>query len=680
MSFNAPYAFQVNGREVVVQHAHNGTVRVSPQNLNLADGGGGTGAFARWKIHLIGAQFCRLQSVKTGKYLRILRNGQAIDVNGGTGQFTKFKIRRVAPPNGIMLESDVFAGRFIAVNPQRGMKIGSGGPHCKLWIKREGNAPNVSRKPAAVATSASASSGAFGASYLFQRDNTVVIRSNYGKHLRLHPHNNYNADGNGGHGAYAQWRVILDGPSAARTVKLQSTFNQKYLRIEQNGAVNVGGTGGALTRFRYHVHTPPNGVKLESVQFPGKYVAIRPDGTVCCGMGGVHTQLTFLKQSQSRPPSKHVCAQPVSSRPVVQPVVIVQPVPVASMVQQQQQRQQREMEQAMRQQQQQMENAMKLQEQQMEIAVKQQEQHMLRQQQEMEQQMERMRLQHEAQQQKVMQTTESQRMLLEQQVQQQMEQQQEGVPVVPVVAPVVSGTGMAYPVLNPAQQSKAATQGNDDHKHFQAPPLDIAPDDAIFAWLSTIDMQQYYMAFIKNGYDAMQRIAQIKGDHLSKMGIALGHQSIILAAAAVTAPLMKQRVRLKSVKYGTFVHEYGKPKDHPGNGKRCWLQHNEKWDRPGAIWHVELVSGYTLRLKHAPTGSWLRVEHNGEAVDTRSPLTGRSDLLLEQDETGSNVYYLKEKQDSLYVKCESPRALGRNVVSCTKQRDDECKFYLQIVK
>ena len=114
--------------------------------------------------------------------------------------------------------------------------------------------------------------------------------------------------------------MILDG---GNVIKLQNTHSGKYLRIQGGNQVNVGGGGGGLTRFRYHIHTHPNGVKLESCKFPGKYIAIRPNGNVAIGTGGIHTRLTFLRQGQVQRVQQPtvVIQQPIQP---VQPQVIIQ--------------------------------------------------------------------------------------------------------------------------------------------------------------------------------------------------------------------------------------------------------------------------------------------------------------------------------------------------------------------
>ena len=112
----------------------------------------------------------------------------------------------------------------------------------------------------------------------------------------------------------------------AGLVRLRNTHTNKYLRIMRNNDVNVDGGLGQLTLFRYHVHTHPNGVRLESCRFPGKYIAIRPNGAVMHGAGGVHTRLFFFREGQPQPQQKVIYVQQPAQP--VQPTVIVSPQPV----------------------------------------------------------------------------------------------------------------------------------------------------------------------------------------------------------------------------------------------------------------------------------------------------------------------------------------------------------------
>merc|ERR1719385_300739 len=64
--------------------------------------------------------------------------------------------------------------------------------------------------------------GVFGLPYQFKAHNTVVVKSAYGKHLRVHPQNVMRADGVGGTGHFAQWKVHLDGMGVIRLQSCKS--------------------------------------------------------------------------------------------------------------------------------------------------------------------------------------------------------------------------------------------------------------------------------------------------------------------------------------------------------------------------------------------------------------------------------------------------------------------------
>eukprot|EP01083_Nonionella_stella_P253166 871414_1 len=683
MSFNLPYQFKQSGRLVVVQHSHNGHVRVSPNNMGQADGGGGHGAFAQWRIMLEGGQHCRLQSTKTNKYLRIFRNGNVIDVDGGTGPFTKFKIHYHSRPNGIKLESDRFPGRYLAVNPNRTMKIGGGGHHCNLWIKREGQAQQVHHvkqpRRAQVQSVQHVGQGSFNAPYLFQQNNTVIIKSNYGKTLRVSPNNTHNGDGNGGTGQYARWRVILDG---GRVIKLQNTHSGKYLRIEGNHQVNVGGGGGAWTRFRYHVHRHPNGVKLESCKIPGKYVAIHPNGNVTHGTGGIHTQLSLWRRGGAAP--QVVVRQPQPQVVVVQqpqPQVIVQRQPQVIVQNPSINVQQRQMEQQMAAQQQQMNQQMAAQQQQMtqqmeqlriqnEISLKSQQQQMELEKQQMEQQMQQnMALQQ--------QELDAQRQLMEQQ-QQMMSNvssasiptQQEGVnaPVNPFYGNVDTLDGaISYPVLNQAVEEKEAAP-------VMMPVQGQEAANAVYLWLHKLGMERYYKTFIENGYDVLDSVGEISREDLKEMGVALGHIKTIVRAS-LTAPFVNRKLRVKCMRYGTYLNQHDFK-----NKNRCVLQHSENENKPGSVWLFELLDDNVFTLKHVQTATFLRIIQEDGAVDTRSPLDQHSKMILEKHENSKGIYYIKESVQENYVKFDEPRTFGYNKVEATKKRDASCRMALELIK
>eukprot|EP01084_Bolivina_argentea_P126569 224090_1 len=139
MSFKSPYQFETNGEVIVLEHSHYGHIRVIPNNLTCVDGNGKQDEYAQWKIELIDDnKYCKLQSLKTNKYLRICKGGKCIDVNGELNQtYTRFKVYYYSKPNGIKLESDRFPGRYIAVNPSKNIQIGCNGIHCNLLVNKK---------------------------------------------------------------------------------------------------------------------------------------------------------------------------------------------------------------------------------------------------------------------------------------------------------------------------------------------------------------------------------------------------------------------------------------------------------------------------------------------------------------------------------------------------------------
>merc|ERR550525_593597 len=115
-----------------------------------ADGVGGTGHFAQWKVHLAGMGVIRLQNCKSGKYLRITAQHQ-VDVGGGLGALTKFRFHHYQHPHGVKLQRCQYPNKYIAIMPDGRVLAGAGGPHCKLTFWRQGQAqPNVVYKPAKV--------------------------------------------------------------------------------------------------------------------------------------------------------------------------------------------------------------------------------------------------------------------------------------------------------------------------------------------------------------------------------------------------------------------------------------------------------------------------------------------------------------------------------------------------
>jgi len=733
MSYNQPYVFKASGKQVVINHSHGATLRVSPNALGQADGHGGQGAFAHWKVHLIGNNHCRLQSVKTGKYLRIWRGGNHIDVQGGTGQFTKFKIHRIAM-NGVKLESDVFRGKYIAVKPGKNVAIGSGGGHCALYPKRQGGGgggkggggvfgamavgaalgaaalgtaaviaaaqpkpkPVVVVKPQAVPAQ-----GIFALPYGFHVNNKVVIKGNNGRHLRVSPNNNGLADGSGGTGKFARWNIIKDGQ---RFVKLQSIHTGKYLRIQQNGAVNVGGGGGQWTRFRVHITRQPNFAKLESAKLPGKYIAIGPNGGVRQGSGGVHCQLSFWREGATRP-QVVMQPQPVAARPQV---VVVNPAQNAMAAQQQAMQAQMAAQQA------QMQQQMAQMKMQNEAQMAQQRAQIEQERQQMEAQQQAAAAQLVAQQQAVL--DQQAQLLAQQALQEQQLQMQQNVsasasPISqpPLQTEGVSGSSPVNPYYGNAQSNPAPVQpvqpvqpvypvlqpqANSDQKAQVAPEVDMgveekAPDvsamgaaSEVLKWLTAIDMQAYFSTFQANGFDSLATIAEMTQDDLeqmkSPMEVKIGHRKLLLAAA-VTAQFAGRMVKLQSVKFGTFLHEYGKA-DREKEKVKCTLQHNDKKDKNGTWWLFETLADNRCRLQQIETGAYLRLAKDDEEATAVAPYGTRQELVLEKDPGQKGVYYIKEQLGDLYLRFNEPSTFGYNKVEASEKKSKNCAVRLQVMQ
>jgi hypothetical protein len=98
----------------------------------VVDGNGGTGPFARWIVHRVGANQVRFQSQKDSKYLRIQNDN--VNGSGGTGPLSLFNIVRHA--NG-MYSFQFQGGGYLGVLPsgacKQATKTGTG-PHGQFRV------------------------------------------------------------------------------------------------------------------------------------------------------------------------------------------------------------------------------------------------------------------------------------------------------------------------------------------------------------------------------------------------------------------------------------------------------------------------------------------------------------------------------------------------------------------
>merc|ERR1719300_200631 len=185
--------------------------------------------------------------------------------------------------------------------------------------------------------------------------------------------------------------------------------------------------------------------------------------------------------------------------------------------------------------------------------------------------------------------------------------------------------------------------------------------DNVKTWLTTLNMDRYYDSFIKNGYDTLDRVGEITPNDLKETGVALGHIKTITRASAL-APFQNKKVKIQSMHYESYLVE--KTVKQHDNGKRCILKHTSKDDNAGC-WLFEVLDMGTFRLKHLPTGSWLRLQKAESEAHTRSPFVEKnSTLQLIREQKG--VYFIKRAEEECYLRFAEPSTFGYDKVMVEK--------------
>ena len=132
----------------------------------------------------------------------------------------------------------------------------------------------------------------FDANYGWKHPKTIVMKHPGGRHIRVNPEDLDEADADGGKGKFAQWEIEKDGDE----FKIKSKHTGKYLRLKSEDEVDVGGGGAGKCKFTIDKPTDENNiVRIQSVKFPGRYIAVR-DGKVKTGGGGKFTHITCFKE------------------------------------------------------------------------------------------------------------------------------------------------------------------------------------------------------------------------------------------------------------------------------------------------------------------------------------------------------------------------------------------------
>ena len=280
ISLNVPIRDDNNQNKIVaVQHGFGKHLRVKPGDELEINGNGGRGRFARWKIEYFdNGQRIKLKSTKSGKYLRIIKNGTVVNVGGNGGQYTLFKWDKLKKT----LESNKFPGFYLAVNQQNNEIIS---------IQKHQQSTNMSMSFDIIELNEGGNGNpckgqnGFNSNYnfngLYNEAQMVVVRSlNNGKSLRVKPKQLELSESMGGFGRFARWKITNHGN---KIYKLQSCLSNKFIRISpkhNGGDVDVRGTGGKYTQFRAHLIRDNNVVMFESIVFSNKFLRVDSNGNV----------------------------------------------------------------------------------------------------------------------------------------------------------------------------------------------------------------------------------------------------------------------------------------------------------------------------------------------------------------------------------------------------------------
>merc|ERR1719336_1292454 len=126
--------------------------------------------------------------------------------------------------NSAKLESVECPGKYPAVQP-KGPGIGNGGKWTEFTFFRKGGGGGGNGGGNQAARAPQNGAGPFINPYYFATNNMqCMLRTFFGKSLRIHPQNHADADGNGGSGGLARWIVHLDGQADGFTVaKFENT-------------------------------------------------------------------------------------------------------------------------------------------------------------------------------------------------------------------------------------------------------------------------------------------------------------------------------------------------------------------------------------------------------------------------------------------------------------------------
>ncbi|CAI8042897.1 hypothetical protein GBAR_LOCUS23795, partial [Geodia barretti] len=235
-----------------------------------AEGIGGRGAHAQWKVHVRRPGVIALQNQHTPSHWLAIRDGATIG-NAQGGPYCEFTVKE--SDENVVLESVQYRGQHVGVLPSGEIKepgrTGTG-LHAQFRLTQhktpEEVGYDVSRHMAGLNLSSSILS-------MFAHGNVVILESHAsGKTLRSY---HGTAEGIGGRGIHAQWKVNVRGFGV---IALQNQHTPSHWLAIRDGATIANAGGGPYCEFR--LLTVNDNVVLESTQYPGQHVGVRPDGSI----------------------------------------------------------------------------------------------------------------------------------------------------------------------------------------------------------------------------------------------------------------------------------------------------------------------------------------------------------------------------------------------------------------
>ena len=199
-----PFRFNGNSNEsVLIAHSYRKYIRSNPSSVGQVSGHGGTSKYAQWRLHSVNNDTFKLENIYSGKYLRIINNGNSVDVGGGGGKYTLFKVQQhklsnnnMVQPHMISLQSMAFPGCFIAVNGQ-----------CNVYSFNINNQQNQNKndinlylyarpyQPQKQQQQQQQESKEWNNDNIALKPGIVAIEHAFNKHLRVKPQNELNANG-----------------------------------------------------------------------------------------------------------------------------------------------------------------------------------------------------------------------------------------------------------------------------------------------------------------------------------------------------------------------------------------------------------------------------------------------------------------------------------------------------